>query len=189
MPTAAARTLVVRSRKAWRAWLARHHDSVAEVWLVFHKQHAGGPAVAYEDAVEEALCFGWIDSLVKRLDDDRYARKFTPRKAGSVWSASNRRRYASLEARGLLAPPGRARAPTGRTAAPPVRRALDAVPRYIQQALDAEPKARAHFERLAPSYRRAYIGWIDTAKREATKLRRLREAVGLLAAGRKLGLK
>jgi uncharacterized protein YdeI (YjbR/CyaY-like superfamily) len=189
MPGIGKRTLTVRSRKAWRAWLARHHDSAAEVWLVFHKRHAGPPTVEYEAAVEEALCFGWIDSLVKRLDDDRYARKFTPRKAGSVWSASNRRRYASLEARGLLASPGRARPPAGRTVAPPPHATFDAVPGYIERALQAEPKAWAHFQRLAPSYRRAYLGWIDTAKREETKQRRLREAVALLAAGRKLGLK
>jgi uncharacterized protein YdeI (YjbR/CyaY-like superfamily) len=189
MPGTGKRTLTVRSRKAWRTWLEGHHDSVAEVWLVFHKKHTGAPAVEYEDAVEEALCFGWIDSLVKRLDDDRYARKFTPRKTGSVWSASNRRRYASLEARGRLAPPGRARAPTGRTAVAPPRPAFDSVPRYIERALKAEPKAWAHFQRLAPSHRRTYLGWIDSAKREETKLRRLGEAVALLAAGRKLGLK
>ena len=99
-------TVDVRNRQAWRKWLEEHHASCSEIWLVFHKRHTGITSVLYDDAVEEALCFGWIDSLVRRLDDDRYARKFTPRKANSRWSTSNRRRYAELEARGLLAAQG-----------------------------------------------------------------------------------
>jgi len=87
-------TVDIRSRRAWRVWLERNHASVAEVWLVFYKQHTGTPGVEYEAAVEEALCFGWVDSLVRRLDEDRFARKFTPRRSDSVWSESNRRRYA-----------------------------------------------------------------------------------------------
>jgi uncharacterized protein YdeI (YjbR/CyaY-like superfamily) len=79
VPAKPFRTVDIRSRRAWRAWLERNHDSVAEIWLVSYKQHTGTPAVEYEAAIEEALCFGWVDSLVKRLDDDRYARKFTPR--------------------------------------------------------------------------------------------------------------
>lgn len=81
------KTLDPRNREQWRNWLAKHHESNSEVWLVFHKRHTGRSFIAYDDAVDEALCFGWIDSLIKRLDDDRYARKFTPRKPGSVISA------------------------------------------------------------------------------------------------------
>src|SRR5687768_2371387 len=99
-------TVEIRHREAWRAWLAEHHASSPGVWLAFHKQHTGLPSLDYEDSVREALCFGWIDSLIKRLDDDRYARKFTPRKPESKWSDVNRRRWAELEAAGLLAPPG-----------------------------------------------------------------------------------
>ena len=114
------KTLDVRTRRKWRDWLRRHHDSESEVWLVFHKRHTSVKSIDYEDAVEEALCFGWIDSLVRRLDEDRYARKFTPRKRDSKWSASNRRRYAELKERGLLAAPGLARPPTERSGdAPP----------------------------------------------------------------------
>src|SRR6476469_7956384 len=108
-------TLEIRCRDDWRNWLREHHDSTAEIWLVFHKGLAPEPRMGYEDAGEEALCFGWIDSLVKRLDGDRYARKFTPRKPDSKWSTINRRRYAGLQARGLLAPPGVERAPTARS--------------------------------------------------------------------------
>src|SRR3954447_21845386 len=101
------KTLDVRTLAGWRRWLAEHHDSDTEVWLIFHKRHTGEPSVEYGDALDEALCFGWIDSLIKRLDDDRYARKFTPRKPDSKWSSVNRRRYAVLEASGRLMPSGK----------------------------------------------------------------------------------
>lgn len=155
---------------------------------MFHKHHTGQPSIAYEDAVNEALCFGWIDSLIKRVDDARYARKFTPRKPGSRWSTANRKRYARLRASGRLTPAGLTLAPTGRSGDAP-RPSVAKMPPYIQQALNSHPAARNYFESLAPSYRRMYIGWIDSAKQQETKTRRLQEAIGLLAAGKKLGLK
>ena len=188
MPTNAIKLLEVRTRQEWRNWLEKHHASDAIVWLVFQKGKAAGPSLSYTDAVEEALCFGWIDSIVKRLDDLRYARKFTPRKADSKWSSINRRRYEALKSRGLLAAPGLARAPTSRSGDAP-QPSLSAIPSYIEDGLNAHPRARQSFERLAPSQRRAYLGWIDSAKRDETKERRLREALSLLAAGKKLGLK
>jgi len=172
----------------WRKWLVEHHDTESEVWLIFHKRHTGRASVAYADALDEALCFGWIDSLVKRLDDARYARKFTPRKPDSKWSAVNRKHYARLKASGRLMPAGLARPPTERTYEP--RRSFSSrVPQYIQKALQKNSKALKHFEGLAPSLRRRYIGWIDLAKQEETKLRRLKEVLRVLAAGKLLGLK
>jgi uncharacterized protein YdeI (YjbR/CyaY-like superfamily) len=182
------KTLDVRTRAQWRKWLQRHHGSESNVWLVFHKRHTGTASVAYDDAVEEALCFGWIDSLVRSLDGDRYARKFTPRTAGSRWSAINRRRYEAVRARGLLEPAGIARAPGDRSAVAP-KRSLRALPAYVEEALKADARAWQSFERLAPSYRQSYIGWIDSAKKDETKAKRLAEAIRLLAAGKKLGLK
>ncbi len=182
------RTLEVPGRKQWRNWLREHHASESEIWLVFHKRHTPEKSISYDDAVEEALCFGWIDSLVKRLDDDRYARKFTPRKPASKWSTLNRRRYADLKARGLLAAPGLERAPTNLSGDAP-RPSLSVIPPYIEKQLKANARAWSFFEQLAPSYRRACIGWIDSAKRDETKEKRLREVVRLLAAGQKLGLK
>jgi len=182
------RTLDVRTRQQWRAWLRDHHDSESEIWLVFPKRHTGDASISYDDAVEEALCYGWIDSLVRRLDDDRFARKFTPRKADSRWSAINRRRYADLKARGLLAAPGLARAPTDRSGDAP-RPSVSVLPSYIEEQLRADGRAWDCFAQLAPSCKRAYIAWIDSAKRDETKQKRLREAVTMLAAGRKLGLK
>ncbi len=182
------RTLDVRSRQEWRAWLAQRHDAETEVWLVFHKVHTGVLGIGYEEAVEEAVCFGWVDSLVRRIDDDRYARRFTPRKSDSAWSTSNRRRFERMAAAGLLTEAGLARSPTARSGDAP-RVSLSAVPAYIEQALRADARAWAFFEELAPSYRRAYVGWIDAAKRTATREKRLKEAVARLAAGRQLGLK
>ena len=189
MPAKPIRTLDVRTRKKWRAWLERNHAKVGEIWLVMHKKHTGIVGVEHADALDEALCFGWIDSLVRRLDEDRYAIKFTPRKPDSVWSAPNRRRYADLKKRGLLAAPGIARAPTGRTAKRPAPYALTRVPAYIESALKAERPAWATFEGFTAEQKRRHVGWIDTAKREETKARRLTECVRLLARGEKLGLK
>jgi len=172
----------------WRQWLAEHHDSASGVWLVFFKQHTARPSVSYADALDEALCFGWIDSLVRRLDDARYARKFTPRKPASKWSTANRRRYARLQASGRLMPAGWKRPPTDRSGDAP-RPSLAKVPSYIEDALRRRPAAGKFFEGLAPSCRRQYIAWIDSARREETKRRRLEEAIGLLLAGKKLGLK
>lgn len=182
------KTLDVRTRAKWRRWLERHHRTESEVWLVFHKRATGRACIAYDDAVEEALCFGWIDSTLRRIDEERYARKFTPRKPTSVWSSANRARYARLRACGLLTSDGEERPPTARDGDAPAV-SLSRIPRYIQDALAKCPAARRCFDGLAPSYRRNYIGWIDSAKRQETKLRRLREAVSLLAAGKKLGLK
>jgi uncharacterized protein YdeI (YjbR/CyaY-like superfamily) len=184
-------TFSPKTLKQWHQWLSKHHDSESEVWLVFHKQHTGVPSIAYKDALDEALCFGWVDSLVKRLDDERYARKFTPRRADSRWSAINRKRYAELKASGRLQPAGVARAPTDHGYdQPPARFTMPAeIPAWIQTALKKHPAAMLHFDALAPSHKRRYIGWIESAKRDETKARRLNEAISLLNAGKPLGLK
>src|SRR5437763_6780776 len=111
-------TLQVRSGKEWRTWLTKHHTSSAGVWLVRYKKHTGVKSIPCEDLVREALCFGWIDSLVKRLDDDRYAIKVTPRQPTSRWSDINRKRWAELEAAGLLTASGLAAVPTNNSYAP-----------------------------------------------------------------------
>src|SRR5262245_11777223 len=185
------KTLLVRTLEHWRDWLTKHHASESEVWLIFYRQHAGKESIDYKDALDEALCFGWVDSLVKRLDDRRYARKFTPRRADSRWSDVNRKRYAELEAGGRLKPPGIARSPGGRgSAASPARRERPAkLPACFQAALRSHPTALRHFEALPPSQRRRYFAWVDSAKREETKLRRLAEAIRRLNSGNVLGLK
>ena len=176
-----------RTRKEWRAWLAKHHGSNPGVWFVFYKSHTGQKSVSYEDMVREALCFGWIDSLVRRLDDDRYAIKVTPRKATSKWSSLNQKRWVELEAAGLLTRSGLAAAPTGNTYA--AKPSIPDLPGYIAKAFQEETNAWKFFQELAPSYRRNFVAWIHTAKRPETRDKRIRESIRLLAARKKLGLK
>jgi len=185
--TAELMTLEARNLQQWRTWLGRHHASSPGVWLVFYKNHTGIESIPYEDAVREALCFGWIDSLIKRLDDNRYARKITPRQPASKWSAINRKRWAELKAAGRLTPAGLAAAPTGNTYAP--RPAIPDMPAYIAAAFKTNPKAWKYFRELAPSHRRHFVVWIHTAQRPETREKRIRESIALLAAGQKLGLK
>jgi uncharacterized protein YdeI (YjbR/CyaY-like superfamily) len=170
----------------WRDWLKQHHDSEAEVWLIFHKKHTGKPSVAYKDALDEALCYGWIDSLIKRIDDDRYARKFTPRKPGSNWSSINVKRYNELRAARKLAPPGLARSPDGQPVVDGSRSTN--FPSDIEKAIKKNALAWRFFESLAPSYKRLYVRWIDGAKREETRRRRVEQLIEKLRAGRKPGL-
>jgi uncharacterized protein YdeI (YjbR/CyaY-like superfamily) len=183
------RTFDAGTLARWRRWLAEHHDSESEIWVVFHKKHTSKPSVAYLDALDEALCYGWIDSLVKRLDDDRYARKFTPRKPRSRWSAINIKRYAELEKAGRMKAPGKARSPEngGRYDAKPT--VPQKIPTDIAKALKASPAAWSFYETLTPREQRMYFGWIHIAKQQATRERRLAEAVRLLSKGQKLGLK
>jgi len=179
--------LEVKNRREWRAWLSKNHASSSGVWLVFHKAHTGVKSMSVEDANREALCFGWIDSLIKRIDDDRYAVKITPRKPTSKWSDVNRSRWKELEAAGLLAPAGLSSAPTeNRYAARPT---IPELPSYIARAIRANGAAQKFFRALPPRERRNFVVWIHTAKRPETRARRIDESIRLLAAGKKLGLK
>lgn len=157
------------------------------MWVVFHKVHTGVKSMPYEDFVRSALSFGWIDSLVKRLDGDRFAIKVTPRKPASKWSDINRRRWKELKKAGLLTPAGLAAAPTGKKYAP--KPDIPELPSYIRKAFKSHPKAWSFFLALPRRERRNYVVWIHMAKRPETRERRIRHSLALLAAGGKLGLK
>ena len=180
------------TRTEWRNWLERNHDKEAGIWLVFYKKATGKQTLSYDEAVEEALCFGWIDGVIKRLDDERYARKLTPRKPGSHWSETNKKRVGTLMSKGLLAEPGLAKVKeakkSGLWEAERPRLTLE-VPQELAKALAKNRKAKAYFEQLAPSYRKQFIGWVALAKRQETKERRVAESIALLEKGEKLGLK
>jgi uncharacterized protein YdeI (YjbR/CyaY-like superfamily) len=189
---AISKTLYVTSRDEWRAWLANHHASESEIWLIYYKVHSGQPRIPYEDAVEEALCFGWIDSIVKRIDVQRYAQKFTPRRDCSTWSKSNIERARRLISEGRMTEVGLAKIDLAALGEEP--RAKQGVhqhdiPGFVKQALMASPRAWKRFESLAASYRRNYIRWVMDAKREVTRERRLREVISVLEQNKKLGLK
>jgi uncharacterized protein YdeI (YjbR/CyaY-like superfamily) len=95
-------TLLVTSRREWREWLAQHHRDYKEIWLIYYKKTSGKPGISYEESVEEALCFGWIDGAIKGIDHETYAGRFTPRRAKSPWSDSNRERVKRLLRDGLM---------------------------------------------------------------------------------------
>ena len=180
-------TLDVRTREKWRQWLSRNHATNAGIWLIRYKQQAGVASMPYEDLLDEALCFGWIDSLIKRLDDERYAIKVTPRKPASKWSDVNRKRWNELKKAGRLAAPGLAAAPTANVYAP--RPKIPELPAYIAKAFRTNPRAWRNFQALARTYKRNFVVWIHMAKQPETRERRIRESIALLAAGKKLGLK
>ncbi len=177
MPAVTLEELYPHARAAWRAWLKKNHQRSSGVWLLYAKRGSGKPRVEYADAVEEALCFGWIDSVLHRIDDAMYAQKFTPRRKGRNWSALNISRVQLLAAQGRVAPAGLAAIPPGVLERPAPRREArpePPVPRFMQEALRSNQPAWANFERLAPSYRRAYIHWLSVAKTPTTRQRRTR---------------
>ncbi|MCA1838013.1 MAG: YdeI/OmpD-associated family protein [Actinobacteria bacterium] len=180
-------TLDLRMRADWRRWLAKHHASSPGIWLLRHKQHTGVESMPYEDLVREALCFGWVDSLIKRMDDNCYAIKVTPRQPSSKWSDLNRKRWKQLKTAGLLAAPGLAAAPTANTYAP--KPSIPELPAYIAKAFRTNPEAWRFFQTLSARNRRDFVVWIHTAKRPETRQRRIRDSLELLSAGKKLGLK
>jgi uncharacterized protein YdeI (YjbR/CyaY-like superfamily) len=177
------------NREKWRRWLRKNHDAHKIVWLVFFKKHTGRKNITYAAAVEEALCFGWIDSLIKKLDEDRYARKFTPRTDTGKWSALNLKRVKRLIASGRMTKIGLAKVPSDVQPQPSASGRPVDPPLFLVKALKQHPAAWRFFNTLAPSYRRNYIGWVSSAKREETRKKRLDEAISLLSEGKKLGMK
>jgi len=185
------KTFYAPDRAAWRAWLAANAAAERELWLIFYKKQAGTPCVTYDEAVEEALCFGWIDGLIKRVDNDRYARRFTPRKKDGRWSELNKARVRKLVAEGRMTAAGLATVtfPLDPAEDAPAPRVEPALSDDLLARLQASEAAWANFNRLPPSHRRQYVGWIMAAVKPETRLRRLEEAIGKLAAGQPLGMK
>jgi len=180
-------------RPAWRHWLQLNHDKCAEAWLVFFRKHTGKPCVAYRDAVEEAICFGWIDGLKKRIDEECYAYRFTPRKRQSKWSPLNIRLAERMLAKGKMTAAGQAayerRKPYDDTFLRARRAGEPDLPPTIETALRANDTAWKNYLALAPGYRRQYAGWLTSAVKPETRARRLEEALRLLEQNRKLGMK
>jgi uncharacterized protein YdeI (YjbR/CyaY-like superfamily) len=165
-----------KDRAAWRRWLQRHHERPDGVWLLIRKKGSVRPGVTYDEAVEEALCFGWIDSTTNRHDDDHFRQRFAPRKRGSTWSASNKARVERLIAEGLMTPAGSAKIDAAK--ADGSWNALDgledlSLPDDLAEALDANPPAREHFESFPPGTRKQILFWIRNAKRVQTRATRV----------------
>ncbi len=184
-------TVSCASRRAWRAWLARHHATKREIWFIYYKKGSGKPRVDYGEAVEEALCFGWIDSTVKSMDSARYAQRFSPRKPGSSWSEPNLIRIRRLVSAGLMKPAGAVHLPSTRAAQvfrAKHRRRLTGTtvaPRDLASALRAHAVAAAAWRALTPGYRRLFVRWIADAKQPGTRARRVATTAAKVARGLK----
>lgn len=184
--------LYVTNRDEWRSWLKANHATEKEVWLIHYKKHTGKPTVPYEDAVEEALCFGWIDGLMRSIDGDKYALRYSPRKSNSIWSESNKRRVQKMIDQGRMTEAGlakiRAALDNGQWDAATLREDVTQVPPELEEALAGDRIAKENFDRLAPSHKRQYIYWINSAKRNETKQKRIEETVSRARENRKPGM-
>lgn len=172
----------VESREAWRDWLTANHTRSAGVWLVTFKKHTGNKYLSTDDIVEEALCFGWIDSLPRKLDEDRTMLWLAPRQPGSGWSKLNKERVERMIAAGLMTPAGLEKIEAARQDGS--WNALDAIealeiPPDLGAALDAYPAAREYFEAFPRSAKRGILEWIANAKRPDTRARRIAETARL----------
>jgi len=173
-----------KSRKAWRIWLEKHHASSTGTWVVYAKKHSGLPSLTYADAVEEALCFGWIDSRIHPIDDDFYMQMFTPRKPKSAWSALNKTRVTRLVAAGMMSAAGLAVVKAAKASG-----TWDAwkdaeeltIPPDLASAIKANPDASRHWASYTESRRREVLYRLAGAKRPETRARYLQQIIENMA--------
>ena len=177
----------------WRTWLAGNHNKFPGIWLVFYKKETGKPTLVYEHAIEEALCYGWVDSIIRKIDEEKYVRKFTPRKDNSKWSESNKKRVERLIKQNCMAEPGLSKVAiakeNGMWDKPDRPQISLELSKEFKSALDKNHRAKQNFEDLASSYQKHYIAWIVVARKPETQTKRIKESIRLLESGEKLGLK
>ena len=172
----------------WRHWLAQHHNREQEVWLVYFKVARGKTNIDYESSVEEALCFGWIDSIIQKIDEEKYARKFNPRRMDRKWSETNKRRVLKVIREGRMTEAGMAKVTFDvnevDTSKPKPKRPTVPMPEKMEQALKSRPGLWEAFQKISPSYRRNYILWLTDAKKPETFERRLQILIEEVLAGK-----
>jgi uncharacterized protein YdeI (YjbR/CyaY-like superfamily) len=176
-------------RQAWREWLEKNHATSPGIWIVYVKKGSGRVGLSYDDAVEEALCFGWIDSKVNPVDEAHFRQVYTPRKPGSIWSRINKRRVEKLIAGGRMTAAGLAKVEAAK--ADGSWSFIDDVealelPADLRLALAANPIAQQRFEAFGSSYKKQVLYWIKSAKRPETRKKRIEQVVSLAAEGRKI---
>lgn len=184
--------ILFRNREEWRRWLRDHGAEESELWLIYYKKHVKKSSVSYDEAVREALCFGWIDSIVKRIDDERYKQKYTPRKPRSNWSESNKKRVKELIEQGLMMPAGLAAVERAKeNGSWDNLKNVDDNPVEPQDLLDAlreNPLASKNWFNFSRSARKQYLGWLKSAKRSETREKRIREIISRSEINRKPGI-
>jgi uncharacterized protein YdeI (YjbR/CyaY-like superfamily) len=172
-----------------RDWFDANHETATELWLGQYRKSTGRPTVSWSEAVDEALCVGWIDGVRHSLDDERFAQRLTPRRKGSTWSAINVKKVADLTAKGLMRPRGlaafEARSPD-KTAIYSYEREDAAFSPDETERFRSDDAAWAHWETMPPSYRKAATHWVLSAKQDATRTRRLATLIADSAAGRRV---
>lgn len=179
-----------KDRKEWRSWLQKYHGSDKGVWLIYYKKHTGKSSIAYNDAVEEAICYGWIDGQIKKIDDERYMQRYTPRTSKSLWSVINIERAKKMILQGSMTAAGLKIYQDGVKNKERVPSSKDfSVPRDLKTALTKNVSARSHFQNFAPSAKLAYVYWVNTAKTKETRQKRINKTVGLIAQNKKYGEK
>jgi len=185
--------LYVKTAKEWREWLKKNNDVIRGVWLVFYKKDSGKPTISYEDALDEALCYGWIDSIIKKIDDIKYIRKFTIRNENSKWSEINKKKVEALIKQKRMTNFGLCKieaAKQNRRWYENDRPEINSVNRdEFEAALNKNKSAKDNFNKLAPSFQKQYILWISAAKQMSTKEKRIKESISLLERALKLGIK
>ncbi|MGB2698321.1 MAG: YdeI/OmpD-associated family protein [Candidatus Zixiibacteriota bacterium] len=185
--------LYVTDRDRWRTWLKKNHKIKKDIWLIYYKKHTGKPRIPYDDAVEEALCFGWIDSTVKRLDDEKYAQKFTPRNTKSNWSELNIKRARKMIQEKKMTQAGLSKckdvlkSATKKPKTKTLKKKI-VIPSDLKKALTKNKKALENFNNFAPSYKRMYIGWINSAKKKETIEKRIARVVEWSTQNKKPGM-
>lgn len=171
-----------KDRNEWREWLELNHKTESEIWLGYYKRHTGKPTVTYAEAVEEALCFGWIDSKMTRVDENIYRQKYTPRKKNSVWSLLNVKRVKKMIEEGRMTEAGLEKVKEGKESGTwqiaYSSKKEEVVPEDLLRALKSNKTAFAHFFNYTISIRNRYIYWINRAKRQETRLKRIEKVVG-----------
>lgn len=185
--------IYIKSSAEWRDWLDENHHNTDGIWLIYYKKHTGRPRVPYEEAVEEALCFGWIDSTIKRIDEDTYMQKFTPRKPESNWSESNKKRVKKMIQEGKMQKSGlklvEIAKQNGKWDKAYTSQINLVLSEEIMNLLKANSLAYKNYEKLPPSHKKNYNNWVMSAKKKETQLRRLDEMIKLLEKNQKLGMK
>jgi uncharacterized protein YdeI (YjbR/CyaY-like superfamily) len=176
------KTFHVEHRGQWRAWLAANSEREKEIWLIYYRKASGRPRIPYADAVEEAICFGWIDGKIKKLDQARFAQLFMPRRPKSQWSRINIARARKMIREGKMTAAGlKVFDPRNQTPALPTE-----LPAFLAEEFRKQKTAWENFQRFPPSYQRMTIGWVASAKQEATQLRRLQRLIAESAANRRI---
>jgi len=172
-----------KTRDTWREWLHKNHCTEDEIWLVYYKKHTKKPSVAYNDAVEEALCYGWIDGKIQRMDDERYKQRFTPRRKNSIWSELNKQRAERMINEGKMTDAGMRKIKEARKNgqwehAYTTKKEVE-MPTDLLTALESNPVSFEFYKGLTRSYQNMYIHWVNSAKRSATRMNRIRKVVEL----------